>query len=261
MKRCPTCKKEFEDSLTYCLDDGSPLVAESRPDSEATIVSPSPSQSGPSRELPPTRYAHAPGAPPQYNALPGYNATPPERRVWPWVLAGALVLGFLALVVAAVITIPKLVRSSKNTNGPVVVASPSPQTFESPSPWESPADASAPTDEDVVLSQLSELERKWTVANIEGDKDALDPILAEEYSGGNPPHTKKEYIESLEPDPSVKKWDLQDLSVDLDGDRATITGYLRQETTRGAEVYSFTDEFVWRNGRWQATGSRATRVK
>jgi predicted heme/steroid binding protein len=26
-----------------------------------------------------------------------------------------------------------------------------------------------------------------------------------------------------------------------------------------AEVYDFTDKFVWRDGRWQATGSTVTR--
>ena len=40
MKRCPTCQRAFEDdSLTYCLDDGTPLTPEiSRPNSQETIV-------------------------------------------------------------------------------------------------------------------------------------------------------------------------------------------------------------------------------
>jgi hypothetical protein len=96
---------------------------------------------------------------------------------------------------------------------------------------------------------------------VKGDKDAIERILAAEYSGGDPPHTKQEYIDDLKPDAEVRSWDLQDLKLDLDGDRATITGYLRQETSRGAEVYNFTDKFVWRDGRWQAVGSRASRVK
>ena len=45
------------------------------------------------------------------------------------------------------------------------------------------------------------------------------------------------------------------------GPHRTLDGYLRQETIRGTEVYSFTDEFIWRDGRWQATGSRTTRVR
>jgi hypothetical protein len=96
---------------------------------------------------------------------------------------------------------------------------------------------------------------------VTGDRDALERILAEEYSGGDPPHGKQEYLDALKPDPTVKSWELQDLRVDLNGDRATLDGYLHQETTRGPEVYGFTDTFVWRDGRWQAVGSRASRVK
>ena len=59
----------------------------------------------------------------------------------------------------------------------------------------------------------------------------------------------------------MKSWEFQDLRLNLEGDRATLDGYLRQETAGGIEVYSFTDEFVWRDGRWQATASRTTRVK
>ena len=261
MKTCPTCKREFEDSLTYCLDDGTPLVPTQRPDSESTLVTPSPAQSG-GRELPPTQHTPAPGAP-QFNVpvMPGYRATPAKRRVWPWVLAGGSLLFFFVLLIAAAIAIPKFAKSSKNSRPPVAINSPSPQFEASPTPEESSSPTAAPTDEDEVLRQLTELEKQWTQANIDGDKDTLDQILAEEYSGGNPAHSKQQYIDEIKPDPTVKTWELQDLTVDLDGDRATMTGYLRQETSDGSQVYSFTDEFVWRDGRWQATGSRTTRVK
>jgi hypothetical protein len=108
---------------------------------------------------------------------------------------------------------------------------------------------------------LAELEKQWTVANLEADKDTLDQILAEDYRGGNPAQTKQQYLDEIKPDSTVKSWEFQDLRVNVDGDRATLDGYLRQETSRGVEVYSFTDEFVWRDGRWQATASRTTRVK
>jgi cytoskeletal protein RodZ len=39
MKRCPTCRRRYsDDSLNFCLDDGSSLFAE--PDSEPTLISP-----------------------------------------------------------------------------------------------------------------------------------------------------------------------------------------------------------------------------
>jgi len=251
MKRCPTCKRTFaDDSLAYCLDDGSPLVSEAGPDSEATLVSPSPAP-----PPPPTQFA-------QYQPAASSFGAAPKRRVWPWVVGGLLMVFFLVIAIVAVIAIPQIVKKSQNSNRVVVnVPTPEPSEAPSPKPEDSTSPTEAPTDEDVVQTQLTDLEKRWTQANIDGDKAALETILADEYSGGDPPHNKRQYIDELKPDTAVKSWEMEDLSVDLDGERATMTGYLRQVTTGGNEVYSFTDEFVWRDGRWQATGSRTVRVK
>lgn len=253
MKRCPTCKRAFEDdSLAYCLDDGSPLVSETRPDSDATLVTPSPSVAA---QPPPTQFApYQPGGPAIGSA--------PKRRVWPWVVGGLLVLFFFMMVIVAVIAIPQIMKKSQNANRVVInVPTPEPSETSSPKPEESTSPSEAPTDEDVAQTQLTDLEKRWTQANIDGDKAALETILADEYSGGDPPHNKRQYIDELKPDPTVKSWEMEDLTVDLDGERATMTGYLKQMTTDGNQVFSFTDEFVWRDGRWQATGSRTVRVK
>ena len=252
MKRCPTCKRTFEDdSLAYCLDDGSPLVAETRSDSDPTLVSPSP----PPVQQAPTQFA-------QYDPVVSSFGATPKRRVWPWVVGGLLVFFFFVIVIVAAILIPQIVKKSHNSNRVVIdVPTPEPSETSSPKPEPSTSPNEAPTDEDVVQTQLADLEKRWTQANIDGDKAALEQILADEYSGGDPPHNKRQYIDELKPDTVVKSWDLEDLSVDLDGERATMTGYLKQVTTGGNEVYSFTDEFVWRDGRWQATGSRTVRVK
>jgi len=271
MKRCPTCTRVFEDdSLTYCLDDGSPLVSERSPspDPEATVVTPSP-QSGGSGDLQPTQYGQLPGKATinasqfQIPTMPTYNTAPQQRRVWPWVVAGIAVLGLIMIVVAAVIMIPMMASKSRNAPGGIDTQAPSvsPSEASKPPPPKFGSGTEAPTDEDAVLSQLTELEKQWTQANVDGDKDAIQRILADEYSGGNPPHNKQEYLDGLKPDSTVKSWELEDLQLDLNGDRASINGYLRQETTRGPEVYGFTDKFIWRDGRWQATGSRASRVK
>ena len=253
MKRCPTCKREFEDSLTYCLEDGSPLVSETRPDSDATLVSPAPP--APQPQPPATQFA-------QYQPAGAVVSAPSKRRVWPWVLGGLVVL-FLFVVIIVVAAVAFRVIKNSNTNRHVVidVPTPEPSGMPTPSPEESASPTEAPTDEDVVLTQLTDLEKRWTQANIDGDKNALQQILAEEYSSGDPPHSKQQYIDELKPDSAVKSWNLEDVSVDLSGDRATATGYLRQQTADANEVYSFTDDFVWRDGRWQATGSRTVRVK
>jgi hypothetical protein len=251
--------------LTYCLDDGTPLTTEvPPPEMEETLVTPSGSGS---RELPPTQYGQLPGKATvsgnasqfQIPSMPSYSAVPQKRRVWPWIVAGLAVLLFFIIVIALVIAIPKMVGSSQGGNGGIPRESPSVSPSDSSSPTFS--ENTAPTDEVLVLSQLTRIEEQWTDANVNGDKDAIQRILAEDYSGGEPAHTKQEYLEDLKPDPTVKSWELQDLRVDLDGDRATLHGYLRQETTRGPEVYGFTDVFAWRDGRWQAVGSRASRVK
>ena len=111
MKRCPTCERQFEDSVTYCLDDGSPLVSQSPPDSDATLVTPS--IRGP--EIPATQYdqlggkATVSGSIADLPVLPSYRPTPEKRRVWPWVVAGLAILFLFGIVIAAVIAIPKIV--------------------------------------------------------------------------------------------------------------------------------------------------------
>ena len=279
MKRCPTCKRTFDDdTLSFCLEDGTPLVrdASSRADSQETLVSPSPSVPDPDRSgLPPTQ---------AYNQLPGnatiqasrftvpagqgYDPGTKPRRVWPWVVAILAILFLVIAAVAMVIVIPPMLRASKNDNRPLPTptrsvnpTTPTPTTEETPTASPAVAEEDVPDDEDEVKSQLTKIEEEWTEANVKGDKEALERILAEEYVGGPTSHTKREYIDKLTADSSIKSWELQDLTVDQDGARATVHGTLRDETDKGTEVYDFTDKFVWRDHRWQAVASKATRVK
>ena len=278
MKRCPNCKRTFDDdTLSFCLEDGTPLVrdAASRADSQETLVSPSPSVPPPETDsgLRTTHpYSQLPGTPP-INAMrfdvpvgQGYAPGTKQRRTWPWIVA---ILAFLFLVIAAVvmaIVIPPMLRATNNDNRPlptptrsVNATTPTPEATPATSP--DVAEDDVPDDEDEVRSQLTKIEEQWTEANVKGDKEALEGILAEEYVGGATSHTKREYIDKLTPDPSIKSWELQDLKVDQNGDRATVQGTLRNETDKGTEVYEFTDKFVWRDHRWQAVASQATRVK
>ena len=55
-----------------------------------------------------------------------------------------------------------------------------------PTPNASPAATDdVPTDSAEVLAQLTKLEKDWTEANIKGDKQALEKILADEYVGND----------------------------------------------------------------------------
>jgi len=197
----------------------------------------------------------------QFNdAGQGYGPATKQRRTWPWVVA---IVSILFVVIAAVVimavVIPPMLNAAKNENRP----QPTPtRTTSTPTPSPNASTWNdVPGDEDEVKSQLTKLEEEWTQANVDGDKKALERILADEYSGGPNAHTKREYIDGLESDPSIKSWELEDLTVDQDGTRATVKGTLKNETKKGTEVYEFTDKFVWRDNRWQAVASETTRVK
>ena len=274
MKRCPTCNRSFDDdTLSFCLDDGTPLVRDSasRADSQETLVSPSPS--APPREssaLPLTQSYDQLGGKATISAsqfqAPGPQAYVPaakQRRKWPWVV-GILAIVFMVIggIVIAAVIIPPMLRSAGNVNKPQPTPTSSDWTT-TPTPGASPSEQAddVPDDEDEVLSQLTKLEEDWTRANAKGDKEALEKILAEEYVGGATTHTKREYIDSLTPDPSIKSWELKDLTVEQDEDRATVKGTLTEETTKGTEISEFTDKFVWRDHRWQAVASKAVSLK
>ena len=274
MKRCPTCNRSFEDeSLSFCLDDGTPLIADSggRADSQATLVSPAPVV--PPREsnnpVPPTQiYPQLPGK--ATVNVSGFNAAPPpayapapkQRSRLPLVLGLlAIVLLVIGGIVVAAIFIPPMMKDKGNANR--AKPTPSPDWKGAPTPNGSPAEQvnDVPDDEDEVLDQLTQLEDEWARANVKGDRAALERILADEYSGGVEAPSKREYIDSLNPDPSIKSWEVHDLTVDQNADRATVKGSMTEETTKGKVSFDFTDKFVWRDHRWQAVASQASRVR
>jgi len=266
VKRCTTCNRSFDDdTLSFCLEDGTPLVREpaSRAESQETLVSPSPPAAPPaSSALPPTQiYGQPPGTIGASQAAPGYAPATHQRRTWPWVVGILAIVFVIGGIVIAAVFIPPLLREAGNDNKPRPTPTRSDWTT-TPTPVASPSGEAddVPDDEDEVLSQLTRVEEDWTRANVKGDKEALETILADEYVGGATAHSKREYIDSLTPDPSIKSWELKDLTVEQDGERATVKGTLTEETTKGTEVSAFTDKFIWRDQRWQAVASKATRV-
>lgn len=228
MKRCPTCNRTYTDpNLSFCVEDGTPLTTEV-PEADAPY-------------LPPGSYSPAESMPPVK-----------QRRAWPWALGifGAFVLGIVGLMIVAAILLPRMVRSRQG-NLPVVVT-----TNEADEPAN--VEAPPPIDEDQVLAQLRDIENEWTVANLNADKQKLERILADDYVGPAAEgrlQGKREYIDTIRPDRRVDKWEFDDLRVHLSGDRATLTGKITYFFRDQQQAFDFTDKFVWRNGRWQATGS------
>ena len=281
MKRCPTCNRTFTDqNLSFCIDDGTPLAPVDTSEDEVTKVSSSSgSRAGDSRSGEPTIVAYQP--PPAY-VPPGTPPPEARRRAWPWIvgLVALVVLLLVGFGIAAAILIPRILDSSSNRNTANSNARTNPRDDLNSNRNESTAtpgentndnddsdsdnETAPPTDEEKVLADLTELEHEWTVANINADKKKLDLILADDYVGTSADgqsQGKVEYLQTIKRDTTIKNWEFEDLKVDLNGDRASLTGIIRLEVQNEPVAYRFTDKFVWRDGRWQATGSEVTPVK
>ena len=295
MKRCPTCNKTFTDqNLSFCTDDGTPLLSLDTAEDEATVVRPKGDSEIGAPGLSPTSRASEPGSLPAYQPPGSY--TPPDypgqgkRRTWPWIVGilAVVFLVFAGLGIAAAIFIPNMMRAT-NTNSHNLNANiQRPDTNSNlngrnSNPGSNPADGNEndndnssaddttppPTDEALVLQGLTDLEQEWTIANINADKKKLDRILADDYVGtgaDEKPQGKAEYLRTATRDTAIQKWDFEDLKLSLKGDRATLNGIIRLEVRdeHGQNqnlAFRFTDKFVWRDGRWQATGSVVTPLK
>lgn len=257
MKRCSTCNRTYDDpNLSFCIDDGTPLTTIDV-DDDTTVVRP--------RNTEDNEWNAVEYQPPGQYVPPGSDAVK-RRRAWPWVLGivGAFLLGILALSIAASILVPRMKRSARNervsanvnqnenANSNVVTDS------NSNSNTNENVDTPPPTDHEQVLSQLTNLEQEWTVANINADKRKLDQILADDFVAVGEHEelvSKAEYIRSIQRDTRTDKWEFTDLKLTQAGDRASLSGIITYFFADGTKSFDFTDKFVWRNGRWQATGA------
>jgi hypothetical protein len=264
MKRCSTCNRTYTDpNLSFCIDDGTPLTTVET-DDDATVVRP--------RDTEENEWNAVAYRPPSPYVPPG-TGTKPRRRVWPWVigLAGAFIVGMMALSVVALILVPRLQRQRERVGvGPGVGSRPENSNTHTPA---TPSNANSnstenintppPSDHDQVLAQLKDLENDWTVANLNADKKKLDRILADDYVGQSDEdgglQSKAEYIDTIERNPDVEKWEFSDLNLNLAGERATLSGIITYFVQDRSVSFDFKDRFVWRDGRWQATGAELKR--
>jgi ketosteroid isomerase-like protein len=297
VKRCPTCNKTFTDQhLSFCTDDGTPLLTldtpETTPEDEATVVRPSgganeTGSGGPSRPSGSSGEGHVPPYQPPGSYIPGSSGEQAKRKAWPWILGclGILLVGFVTLAITAKILFPGILSTASNPNnnhsntnvdrGSNSNSNLNGSNSNAANGYENGNDNSnaedttpPPTDQQAVLADLKELEDEWTVANINADKKKLNRILADDYVGITEGRAqgKAEYLKTIERDTAIQHWEFEDLKVSLKGDRASLTGTLRLEVKdeRGQNqnvAFRFTDKFVWRDGRWQATGSVVTPLK
>jgi len=265
MKRCSICNRTYTDpNLSFCIDDGTPLTTVET-DDDTTVVRP--------RDKEEDEWNAVAYRPPSPYVPPGTDVKR-RRRVWPWVvgLAGAFIIGMMALSVVALILVPRLQRQNQRVEvgpgvGPGRSANANTNTSATPGNANSNAteniNTPPPSDHDQVLAQLKDLENEWTVANLNADKKKLDRILADDYVGQSDEdgglQSKAEYIDTIERNTDVEKWEFSDLNLNLAGERATLTGIITYFVQDRSVSFDFKDRFVWRDGRWQATGAELKR--
>jgi Domain of unknown function (DUF4440) len=281
MKSCPTCSKTFTDpNLSFCIDDGTPLVTVAEPEDETTVVLPSAED----REgIPSATEVYKPRDWQAHDYQPpGFQTptvAPAQRKTWPWVVGilaavvmGAIAVGIGGLLIYKLLT-PDPRRSSSNppvepvthpnsnlnSNAPVSNSN----NRNSDTPIDQDDATPPPTDKDAVLAALLAVEQEWTVANIHADKAKLERILADDYVGvsGGKSQGKAEYLSTITPDTGIRDWKFEDLNVDVMRDRATLQGVLRLQLSDQETAFRFADKFVWRDGRWQAVSSEVSQLK
>jgi len=124
MKRCPQCNRTYsDDALSFCLDDGSPLVSAAAPSSfdpgatvqypqgRDTTPQPTIAYPGSAPSMPP------PPAPPPQQWSPMPPPAPQKRSVWPWLLGIGAVLVFMGIGVVILIFAIASVTNNNNNNG------------------------------------------------------------------------------------------------------------------------------------------------
>jgi hypothetical protein len=124
MKRCPACNQNYPDeTLSFCLNDGAPLLSVADPssppvDSSPTVPYPS------SRDTSPPTEVYRPGPSPSnpYTPTPAWSPGPAASQkssALPWIIGGVValvVLGIAAIVVVGVIVSMSKASNSNNSN-------------------------------------------------------------------------------------------------------------------------------------------------
>ena len=120
MKRCPQCNRTYaDDALSFCLDDGSPLLSTSAPtpsDPSATVQYPQARDTTPQPTI-----AFNPGqAPPPPIPPPAWSPMPPpaaqKRSIWPWLIGIGAVAVFMVIGVVILIFAVASITNNNNSN-------------------------------------------------------------------------------------------------------------------------------------------------
>lgn len=290
-----------DDSQAFCMNDGTPLVPDAPPPSldktmmAGAMSTPPPPPQNYNPGAPQGNWGGTPSSwptNPAWSQQPGGAGAPtaPKKSKLPLILAGVAVLliGLVGLGGAAAyfllsksaddngnkrglgFNINKNEKES-NTNSSSTSSSNTSETSHSNMNMGESSSSSSdevPTDKALVTKQLYDLEYAWCAADLKADKAAMDQILATEFVLTNTDGTKQnkqQYLSAMKPDQYSRTCSYSDFSLGQSANYAVIIGY---NTVRGrsadgpfSEKYKFTDTFIWRDGRWQATDSKSQLLK
>jgi hypothetical protein len=169
MKQCPSCNRKYSDSLSYCLNDGTLLLASVR-DSEATVFEAPPRTS----ELPGPTIPFSQKVDTSQLTRPASHISVPA-----WAVALFILLG--GLVVVAAVSLILATRGGGNTNGQVVSTSP----VSRPSPSLQPTPTPTPTIDQVAANKPAIISaiRLSTYTESEADRTLDTSGLTKSYQG------------------------------------------------------------------------------
>lgn len=119
-----------------------------------------------------------------------------------------------------------------------------------------------------VASQLTQIEHRLVKSWIGGDREAVDSILAPDWSVIDLTGrvlTKAQVMRELgSGERRIESGAIDDLSIRVFGDIAVVTGRSvlsgSYQGKRASVVQRFTDVFAKRDGRWQVVASQGTQV-
>jgi ketosteroid isomerase-like protein len=119
-----------------------------------------------------------------------------------------------------------------------------------------------------VASQLTQIEHRLVKSWIGGDREAVDSILASDWSvidlTGHVLNKAQVMKELGSGDRRIESGSIDDLNIRVFGDIAIVTGRSvltgSYQGKRASVVQRFTDVFAKRDGRWQVVASQGTQV-
>jgi ketosteroid isomerase-like protein len=124
-------------------------------------------------------------------------------------------------------------------------------------------------DGDDAAKQILELEKQWSVANVQKDIATLDRIMADDYIGiesvGMVANKAQEIADIRTGGVVVEAEQPTQMKVRLYGNTAVVTGHLsirdRRDGKPGRHEVVFTDVWIRRGGQWQVVNYQATPLR